>query len=62
MKKEIIRVDPLASYFGEVQGAHFNHHPARGPDLPQGGSAFEPDTGEICVGRIEARQSSCWNS
>ena len=43
----------LSLLFGEVQGADFDRHLARGHDLRPGAPPFEPDTGEICVGPIE---------
>ena len=61
MKKEIIRVEPLASYLEKYKlpTSTITRHGdtiyvTRAPP-------FEPHTGEIWVGSINSRQTSCWN-
>ncbi len=52
MKREIIRVEPLATYLGKIQGPSFNRDEARRHNLRLGCSAV-PKTGEIFKGPIE---------
>ena len=53
MKREIIRVEPLASYL-EKYKAPTSTVTRHGDTIYVTGAApFEPDTGEICVGPIE---------
>ena len=52
MKREIIRVEPFASYL-ETYKAPISTATRHGDTIyVTGGPPFEPDTGEICVGPI----------
>jgi 2-iminobutanoate/2-iminopropanoate deaminase len=62
MKREIIRVEPLASYLEKYKAPTSTVTRHVDTIYVTGAPPFEPDTGEICVVQSNTRQSSCWNS
>src|ERR1700756_811239 len=53
MKREIIRVEPLASYLEKYKAPTSTVTRHGDTIYVTGAPPFEPDTGEICVGPIE---------
>jgi enamine deaminase RidA (YjgF/YER057c/UK114 family) len=53
MKREIIRVEPLASYLEKYKAPTSTVTRHGNTIYVTGAPPFEPDTGEICVGPIE---------
>ena len=53
MKKQIIRVEPLASYLQKYKAPTSTVTRLGDTIYVTGAPPFEPDTGEICVGPIE---------
>ena len=53
MKREIIRVEPLASYLEKYKAPTSTVTRHADTIYVTGAPPFEPDTGEICVGPIE---------